>query len=105
MEDGEWSPVEGQCPVEMAWMASPSWAVITISVLAVIIVLLLSGLLWLLGYHRLLELLVQRKPSLMSQGVCTRNINSNEILQFRAALKTPTSVPSTPSSLSTFYKK
>ena len=106
MENGEWSPVEGLCPVEMTWVASTSsWAVVTISVLVVIILLLLSYLLWLQGGHRLAELLAKRKPSLMSQGVCTRSSNSSEILQFRASIKLPPTVPSTPSSLSTFYKK
>ena len=109
MEDGDWSPVEGLCPDEAVLMASTStWAVITISILALVIVLLLSYLLWLQGYDRLVQLLAGKKPSLISQGVSTRNINSNEILQFRASLKpttTTTTVPSSTGSLSSFYKK
>ena len=109
MEDGDWSQVEGLCPVATGrMMASSTWAVVTISVLVVVILLLLSCLLWLQGYDRLRQLLAQKKPSLMSQGVSTRNINTNEISQFRASLKQktpPTRVPSTTSSLSSFYKK
>ena len=108
LEEGDWSPVEGRCPTQLDLMASSAWAVITISVLVVVILLLLSCLLWLQGYDRLRQLLAQKKPSLMSQGVSTRNINSNEISQFRASLKhkTPTTtVPSTTSSLSSFYKR
>ena len=47
LEEGDWSPVEGRCPAQLDLMASSAWAVITISVLVVVILLLLSCLLWL----------------------------------------------------------
>ena len=198
LEEGDWSPVEGRCPTQLDLMASSAWAVITISVLVVVILLLLSCLLWLQadcctpicsdwlihilrhliglgsryfsfmplrdssrqpktptysilgalrqnvsylyisvvwscvswkkeiyyetprtwsvtvwlqGYERLVHLLGEKKPSLTSQGVSTRNIPSQEILQFRASLKLPRTttaaitVPSTTSPLSSFYTK
>ena len=97
LEDGLWSSVESLCLLQTSARASP-WPVITISMLVLVIFLLLSCLLWLYGYDRILEM-VQSKPSQMSQGVSTRNISTSEILEFQASLGTGAS------SLSSFYKE
>ena len=81
-EDGAWTPVEVQC--SMTSVSFSIWSVITITVLVLVILFLLSCLLWVYGYDKLKEIL-ETKPSLTSQGVCTRNINL-EISQLRNSL-------------------
>ena len=92
MEDGHWTPVEVQCSLPSV---ASTWSIVTISVLAVVILLLLSALLWLFGHDRLGKM-IQKKPSLTSQGVSTKTLEISH-------LQSPFNSPLT-NTLPSFYK-